>query len=632
MTLDFIYVPGIDDSNLLRFTSIANLNAYMASKIVKSISYSFFPPKYSDAIKVDTTDVNMNTVVNYLRFQWAGKYYYYFIDSTEYINEDVILINIRMDTIMTYYFDIRVNEGIIERKHISRFVEQGGLWFINRNYIRENVSDGVFLDLQKQYTVPPEALKWCVIKITAELRIGVTIKRRTFINSPFRDTTIPLAYGIYVGPWDNKEITIKYTDNVTGTVLYPYHNILYGLADDRTVGIYMLPFNPVEEISYTRGADNVPGELEVNWPSGKAATDCAPCVTWSDDSFPQATDTKTGVLTQRVYNDVIVHDAINLTRNSNQQVAFDKKYIPCLRDENYMRIAYGNENCKVTYPVHTTKEIDVNLIGSYTCNLDDGTITFTLRDGLDLLPTRFSAIAIDDDIPSLSLNNDPWRSYLANIQGRMVSMGINTVSEVADCFISMGASSASAKIKQARITNNKSAWDKRATRNPRLKKRYAEKWHAIEDQRVDEMANAAGGFASGLISTMGSELSTAFVAAYKAPTVRSMGNVLDSDSGYKLAIWYQWSMVEDIDWVALYYHKFGNLVNINYPYNSAWYNEFNNRYYFNYIKFADIIISINSMCEDSVVADIENRFLSGVTMWNPDYEIGSTFQYDNVEN
>lgn len=632
MTLDFIYVPGIDDSNLLRFTSIANRNAYMASKIVKSITYSFFPPKYSDAIKVDTTDINMNTVVNYLRFHWAGKYYYYFIDSTEYINEDVILINIRMDTIMTYYFDIKVNEGIIERKHISRFVEQGGLWYINRNYIRENVSDGVFLDLDKVYTIPPDAMKWCVIKITAELRIGTNIKRRTLINSPYRDTTIPVAYGIYIGPWDNKQIKVVYTDNVEDTVNYPYVNLLYGAGDNRTVGLYMLPFNPVEELQYIRGNDNEDGRLIVNWSSDKAATDCAPCVAWTDANIPEIDGIKTCIFTQREYTDVITYDAIHLTRNSNQQVAFDKKYIPCLRDENYMRIAYGDENCKVTYPVHVTTEIDVNLVGSYTCNLDDGTITYTLKGGLEMLPTRFSGIGVDDDIPLISLNNDPWRNYIANIQGRLVAMGINTVSSVADCFISMGASSASAKIKQARITNNKSAWDKRATRNPRLKKRYAEKWHSIEDQRMDEMASAAGGLASGIVSSMGNELVTAFNAAYTAPSIRCMGNVLDSDSTYKLAIWYQWSMVEDIDWVALYYHKFGNLVNINYPYNSAWYNEFNNRYYFNYIKFADIIISINSMCEDSVVADIENRFLSGVTMWNPDYEIGSTFQYDNVEN
>ena len=635
MTLKLMNVPGIDDMNIIRFASATELNSYFAGKVVKEIEYSYFPPHYTDKIKIEVDDIKY-TNINYLMINQYYRNYYYFIESIEYINESLIEISIRMDTIMTYYVNIEIDEGIVERKHIDRFLYDSNR--INRDYIRENLSDGLFLEQEKNYIVRPDDLKWLIVKTTAELRIGVNNPRASYINAPNAQKEFPSAYGFYIGPMDNHSITVKYTDLQTESVTYPYVSLLGAIKDNRVVDIYVVPFNPIDELEY----NETNHELSCSWPSTKTANDIIPFMTWNYDEYTGlGVNGKFALINQKVYTQNVKNNPLYLERNTHLGYAYQSRYIPCLLDSNYIRFSFGSENSNVSYPLHAIEYIDESstygLSLMYTCNIEDGTKTYIVTQPSDN-PAKFSAIAIDSNVPSMSLANDPWKDYQANIKGRLFSVGMDVVSSAAGCFIDVAGISAGAKIRKSRVMNDARNYDRRATRNPRLKRKPLDRLNAITDEAAIDTRDAMAGFGKGIIGAIGSEIATAANAMWAAPTAKSLGNIMDSDSSYQLAIWYQWSIVDDIEFVALYYHKYGNLVNKMYPYHGAFYDEFNNRYYFNYIKFASITLHLTSfgnevmVAEAGVIEDIAQRFMNGMTMWNKQFAIGANVDKDNIEN
>lgn len=633
MELKFAYLEGINDSNTFYFETLLKINQIISNTVLSVVHYSFFPPKYTNTLKVDITDINFDRRCNYMFFEWNNKYYYYFIDSVNYINEDVLAINIRMDTLMTYYYDIRILDGIIERRHIDRYTNGGDN--INRDYIRENLSDGLFVPSPKYYIVNPNDMKWLIIKSTAEIRVGVNNKRSTWVVSPVSGKEVLLPYGIYVGPMANKDVVITYSDNQQTTVTYPYGSLMAGEKDDRVLNVYVVPFNPIDEITYL---DGDPLRLYCDWAKDHSEESLRPYVTNTIDV--QGSGELFGwyaKVTQKVHSATVNADPHTFTfgYNDSIDVAYSSRYIPQLYDSNYIRFVYGSETANASYPIEhlvlapSNNSFTIN----YTVSLDTGVRTYWMYDDSTVNDKyRYSSIIVDTAVTEISLANDPWIKYLGNVHSRIFANGMNFVSNAADCFVSIAASTAKAKIKTAAIKNNASSWDRRAKRNPRLKKRYAERVANIEmDAGIESMESGAN-FGSGVISSMANSISDMANAMWSAPTQKQTGNYLDSDAGAQLAIWYQWNIVQDIEFVAYYYHRYGNLVNKQCHNIASWMDEFNNRYYFNYIKFASINIDLRVLAEDDVISDIERRFMDGITMWNYHFNVGFTLNKDNVEN
>lgn len=61
-------------------------------------------------------DIDTN---NYLVLVNKNKYYYYFITSMEYIDSQTTRINIELDVMQTYFFDITYTQSFIEREHVT---------------------------------------------------------------------------------------------------------------------------------------------------------------------------------------------------------------------------------------------------------------------------------------------------------------------------------------------------------------------------------------------------------------------------------------------------------------------------------------------------------------------------------
>ena len=108
MTIDLLYIRGINRIDTPYFSSLQEQEDTMEGFIVSSIETTFYPPHYSNKIRCSTADVDFGTEINYIRFQFRDKYYYYFIDDITYINEGLVEIDITMDYIQTYMFNIKI--------------------------------------------------------------------------------------------------------------------------------------------------------------------------------------------------------------------------------------------------------------------------------------------------------------------------------------------------------------------------------------------------------------------------------------------------------------------------------------------------------------------------------------------
>jgi hypothetical protein len=103
--------------NTLFFTSTGNQSAYFSSKSKYTLTnYSYVRPQ--NAVKVGINSENLYDC-NYIMFQntaFGNKWFYAFITSVEYINNDASLITYEIDVMQTWHFDYSLNMCFVERE------------------------------------------------------------------------------------------------------------------------------------------------------------------------------------------------------------------------------------------------------------------------------------------------------------------------------------------------------------------------------------------------------------------------------------------------------------------------------------------------------------------------------------
>ena len=136
--LKLYYVEGISRTDTPLFDNIENQRQYYSDRLVVTIPDSFYPPHYRNEISLVLGDYftpSSASQMNYLSLEYLGRVYYYFIDSIEYKNEDIATLNVTMDVIQTYMFDINYHNARVKRETIKRWNGD----YINRNYINEYI-------------------------------------------------------------------------------------------------------------------------------------------------------------------------------------------------------------------------------------------------------------------------------------------------------------------------------------------------------------------------------------------------------------------------------------------------------------------------------------------------------------
>lgn len=115
-----------DYNNTLTFATKNTQRNYFIGNPEDPTSYGVSTKAYTDftylrienAIKVDDFIENIDTN-NYAVILNNNKYYYYFITSMDYIDETTTKINIELDVMQTYFFDITYKNTFVEREHVS---------------------------------------------------------------------------------------------------------------------------------------------------------------------------------------------------------------------------------------------------------------------------------------------------------------------------------------------------------------------------------------------------------------------------------------------------------------------------------------------------------------------------------
>ena len=125
----------------------AQINFFIGTTAVPSsyVKYTFTNQYYSrhtkGSIRVQILADNVLDC-NYLVFQnssfGAGKYFYAFITSVEYINNSVTQINFELDVIQTWYFDFELEPCFVERMHTPTDVKY-------ENIVPEPVEPGEYI-------------------------------------------------------------------------------------------------------------------------------------------------------------------------------------------------------------------------------------------------------------------------------------------------------------------------------------------------------------------------------------------------------------------------------------------------------------------------------------------------------
>ena len=108
-TINLYYIKGINAIDTPYFASLAQQQTYFAQHKVGQINDDYwYPPYNADFIQFSTTDVDLDLKANYLSIEYKEKQYYYFIDSLEYVTQDIIGLHVILDSIQTMMFNIEI--------------------------------------------------------------------------------------------------------------------------------------------------------------------------------------------------------------------------------------------------------------------------------------------------------------------------------------------------------------------------------------------------------------------------------------------------------------------------------------------------------------------------------------------
>ena len=116
------YIKGITRLDEPVFDTLEHQKAFFSAYKVTEVDTGFYPPHFQNQITISTDDASFDTSCNYLSLTYGTKTYYYFIDSITYVSEDVILLNVTMDTIQTYLFNLDIKEADVTRASIKRWI------------------------------------------------------------------------------------------------------------------------------------------------------------------------------------------------------------------------------------------------------------------------------------------------------------------------------------------------------------------------------------------------------------------------------------------------------------------------------------------------------------------------------
>lgn len=575
MQIKLYYIEGISRVDTPYFSSFKEQADYFDTKLVKTIDNTYYPPFYKNTIKFDKDDCDFLTHINYLALVDDDKTYYYFITNMTYTNQGVMTLDIEMDSVQTYLFNTEFKSTTIERKFIDRWNGTS----INRSYIRENISNGIFDKITKTFL---DSHLWIIIKCSAYL-YG---EDSTFINMSFQQyhdkyydtkSDVPSPFYYYFAPIDRLKYGNDYFDaNLAIKAI---------LNNDSVLGIYAVPFCP---------SDNININYSTNTISSYTNLDTVQIGTYTFESIVHNIYLFKGIIkvtsgitfteyVQRLYEE---DNSLPFYKNTALKTSFSSTNCPILLDENYYRIYFGDGGVKTSFPSY---QFDKNKYYLYYCaDIFSGYRYYKItNEEQSFFNDKFYTIQVNQSVLSYDLLNKPWNTYLATNKGTLLSGTLRSVENVGKLFLEYS----SGDIVKGAIDTGKT------------------------------------------INQISSTYASLINAKYSPNTIKQSGDYSKDFFSNSSRIFKEIQRVNDYNYCAQYYHHFGYLVKEYLNSTKSLADYVNTRYYFNYVKVSDIITHIDLLEADNITDKISQRYKDGVRFWNVltnGIEIGD-YQYDNIE-
>lgn len=640
------YVEGISLLDTPYFSNINEQEEYFENKLVKTIQdNSFYPPYYRNQISIDSEDATFLTQFNYVSLEYQNKVYYYFIESISYDNEDLITLNILMDTIQTYMFNINFINSEIDKRLINRYkyYELLGVsdYYINRDYIRENLSQGIKY-IGEQYTIDRSYMSFIIVESRDELRYIDSDNNvapstwGSYTGVKYDNGTISTNTRLYIIPYifDRNKVEFNYIEfYCAGTKHRMPIDQVDGflsrcMSDNRVLNIYDVPINFLEGIEYEiKQYENITA-LYYTFDNNYYVTSktwinkVSDEVTWC---MVQLKDVPATILenTMKCKTNIGEDYIINRTLNTS----FNIKYIPQLIDENYMEIRYGERLGYTAYPL---SKIRTGILRGWSqYDYCSGARIHWLTEYSDYNYDFYLTKITNETIEQYATYNDAWKTYQSqNIstltRGKSLARQ-NAVYNFASSISGIGSTrqiGETTKINRSNIDRQVTSINK------------SMQYGTIYDPR--QAIGATTDLIRDLYNIDRQYQITRENLQFEPDTIKQGNNMTSDLLNKSTLIYYDWQYVSDLEDVGKLLESYGYRVHEIYTSNILV--ELNTRYYYNIIKCNNINITLNILNDENTLLNIKDRFLNGIRTWNYNTEtrdtylpLGKVCYYDNVE-
>lgn len=610
-----VYIKGISRLDTLRFNSKQEQYNYFNSLSGVSID-EYYPPHFTNTIKLDISDVNyIEDKYNYLIITIKNKLYFYFIDDINYINEDVYNINITMDTIQTYMFDLNVYNVNFDRLSIKRWNDDGS---INRNYLRENLSDVKdtfnikdYKELNNKNYIPILIVKTTQALNTTDVFFNYYLD--TFEN----DSSV---YNIFSG------LKTKVIDNMYIYVLPLLDYIGLNMIDNDTQNTYYYEAQQVidyfknqagcvsidiyhsEQLCKILGLSLNITNNTISFNNHYYTHDTYEMVAVS---FPTQSQVPSYVLSLQQliiradidYYKLSEYNFSEFTRNTNLNVNYSSNYIPQLIDENYFQLEFGEKLGYTSYPLHKMETTTLTLNCIY--EILTGSRAYYINDNNIVKETQYTRIYAFKDIYATVIQN-------------------NTIEEVA---IYNDATQQYKSINHGTLTTGL----KLARQNALFDLLSASTGQFIYNPSMLTQQFTNANFLKSMYNIDMKLKTTMENLKYTPDTVKQGNNSMNDLICKSFIPYYRVMMVKDLEKIGKTYELYGYKVDKYVDNLNSIFDYCNIRYYYNIIKTINIEFDLNIMTTTNIINDIRVRFEDGLRIWNNPNNI-MDFTYDNVEN
>lgn len=650
------YIDGINDTDEPVFTGILSQQRFFNNNVVATIDNSFYPPHYSDVIALSSDDVDFNTSFNYLSINFNNKEYYYFIDAVEYVNEDLMNVTIRMDDIQTSMFNIYITNGTLSRKSIARW--DGGA--INRDYLRENMSSGIFVKDVFEETTSSIGSGYVIVSTThitnnglyytsttADVDYGnITTLVSPTINNHTSTESVPLSYIFVPVP------TISTIDTFgfgTKTANKSYQRELLRRIVQMTQVVDCFFVNNIADY-----CDNISVDANGNYTFDDGVTGYKQLV--APEQYNRVgyfinfgsvgnntTNLKINTLTHTIKPSI--NEGYTISRGINNR--FDIKYCPQLIDSNYYHIYFGEKTEYTEYPI---EKLDTPQLYTHAFfSLIYQKRTYWITDTADIVDFYLTAKSCDGNLSYVTQNN-ALNDWLAISKGTIAMSPINTFLGGLD-FDSTSTHTRTmedATTKKINVYGRKPTNDGVSSRISKIGSTTTKSGGGYTDVTSSAITGVSATTGLSLIGSVANATGDMVNKIFTPNTMKQSPTCdLFNEIPNTFLIQYK---VNDLEDVAKLHESLGYSVHETYSGIADWGYHWNIRYYYNVICFSDINVTFkpktapstipNMVCDRETIERIEQRFKDGLRLWNTTSgltptthtAIGNMWEYDNVEN